>query len=152
MNNKIFFEAAIFACTCCGHKDEFLSIKEWAELVKGEGKDCGKSDVALFEPFLLHIYNEDENYIFPVVPDILQPKSFCTDHHGKDKLHWTEFVINCRYCDEYTMQFVEYTEGMYREAYEKFAIEESKLCAPDLWYDCKDGDRIMTSQFDFRAN
>ncbi len=149
MSDKIFFEVAIYACTCCGLKEEFISLKQWMKKVKGECNECGKSDVELFEADMLYLYDLEENFFFPATP---MPKSICKDHHGIDKMHWTEGLIFCTHCDGFLMQFVEYTNGLYPEAYERFAIEESKLCAPDLWYDCKDGDRIITSEFDFRAN
>jgi len=66
MNSKIFSEVAIYVCACCGHKNEFLSIKKWAEIVKGECKECCKSDVALFEPsvksFKIHLLHDNTQW------------------------------------------------------------------------------------------
>jgi hypothetical protein len=152
MSGSIFFETALFACKCCGYKNEFLSTKEWATELKGVCTGCKKSDVILFKPNLLFYYDVEENYIFPVVPDTIHTRSFCKDHYEKDRMHWTNFVICCSNCNDYLMYFVEYTNGFYPDAYEKFAIEQSKLRAPDLKYDCKNGRTIYTTEFDFTAN
>ncbi len=152
MSKNVFFQVAIYACTCCGRKEEFVSLKQWMKKERGKCNECGKSDVEIFEADLLYFYDPEENYLFPATPDVPKSKTGCKEHHGADKMHWTEGLIFCTHCDGFLMQFVEYTDGLYPEAYKKFAIEESKLRAPDVLYNCKDGKQIYTSEFDFRAN
>ena len=101
---------------------------------------------------MLYFYDPEENYFFPAIPDVPESKSGCKGLHGAVKMHWTEGLIFCTHCDGFLMQFVEFINGCQPEAYKAFAIEESKLSAPDLWYNCINGDRIMNFDYKFRAN
>ena len=120
MDDKIFFEAAIFECKRCGLKEEIYSQQEWLEEVNEPCPECGKSDVRLFDPIILSHWDDELNGICPVIVDAPYPDEFCKQHDIVGKFRWTELVFDHKECG--VMHFVEFTNGKHRDYFEKINL------------------------------
>ena len=150
MQSKNFFATAAFKCTC-GHTAVFYSFKQYADIVKADCSICEVKNTVLFSEIIVYYWSEEEQYFFPVVTEIAPAHAGCKAHHGKNQLYWTELIIGHGECDG-MMQFVEQAEGKETKRFEKFAIEESKPKAPEMWYHTNDSTYMCLSKFDFKAN
>jgi|GEM_PF-2672615 len=150
MENTVTMDFAIYKCTC-GHTEVFYTFRQCADIVKADCSICDIKDTELFSEIIVYHWSEEEQYFFPVVTEIEPAHVGCKAHHGKDQLPWTELIVRHGECNG-MMHFVAKVTGPESERFQKFAIEESKPNAPEMWYHTDDSTYMCLSKFDFKAN
>ena len=113
---KFFCKAAIFTCISCDYKTHIYSNSEWLETTQEKDcEKCKKSNKKHFDEPI--IYRDDlgtpDHDISLHIQFASLPidKKNCLDCINQNKIHWTLFLLNCKYCNTDTMQFSEYTVG-----------------------------------------
>lgn len=132
-STSVYCKSATFTCTCCAYTTTIYSDTKWLLVSENPSclkciGDCNKIDNQGI------IFRDDIDEEFPLHMQMCRMpngKQHCENSiHHDSHIHWTELVVNCPNCVQYTMLFTAYITGKHILQFYEECVDSAKPSHP----------------------